>query len=298
MKAHSSPGSYTIRRVQRIDLIDPMTDRSGHALALRPQSLPQFLLLFTLGLVLWPAQQSHAQTAEAREYEPPMSAEDRAFALFEESQEHYNAGDFDEAATLLEQAYAIHPEPVLLYNLGRAKEGRNDAAGAIEAYRTFLEQSPDTEDRGAIEARIASLQSGLDERSRAEDERRRLEQEREAAEARARTSSQTGRRAGAWILAATGAVALGTGALLGVLSNRAEEQAQNTEVHLEATRELDRAENLSLGANIAFAGGGALLLTGVTWLLVSSLRDDDEDGDEPTMQVDVGINHLAVRGTF
>src|SRR5262249_38752530 len=62
------------------------------------------------------------------------TAEERAFDLFEKSKVAYREGRFAEAADLLAEAYKAKPEPVLLYNLGRACEGLGDLQRAIGAY--------------------------------------------------------------------------------------------------------------------------------------------------------------------
>src|SRR5262245_65949903 len=56
-----------------------------------------------------------------------------ALELFNQSADLYRQGKFDEAARLLERAYEMHPEPVLLYNLGRAYEGLGENEKAIDA---------------------------------------------------------------------------------------------------------------------------------------------------------------------
>ena len=90
----------------------------------------------------------------------PDGARAHALALFADSDKAYKAGDFERAAALLEQAYALAPEPVLLFNLGRALE-HTDKQKAIDAYQRYLDSGPAIDDRAAIEERIASLQMSL-----------------------------------------------------------------------------------------------------------------------------------------
>src|SRR5687768_17153818 len=82
---------------------------------------------------------------------------ERALELFEESQTAYNAGDLERATALLRAAHALHPEPILLYNLGRALEGLGETEEAAEAYERYLAEGTDIEDRAAIERRVATL---------------------------------------------------------------------------------------------------------------------------------------------
>lgn len=71
----------------------------------------------------------------------PARADDRdqALALFEQSDKAYKAGNFEEAAKLLREAYSLYPEPLLLYNLGRAQEGMGDSRGAVQSYEQYLQ---------------------------------------------------------------------------------------------------------------------------------------------------------------
>src|SRR5687768_6232670 len=84
------------------------------------------------------------------------------------SARHYKAGEFEQAAALLAEAYAKFPEPNLLYNLARARESLGDRAGAIEAYEKFLATAKKIEDRAGIERRLATLKSELAEQQRLE----------------------------------------------------------------------------------------------------------------------------------
>jgi tetratricopeptide (TPR) repeat protein len=101
-----------------------------------------------------------ASTAHAQEVEP----RERALALFEESQAAYNAGELERAVALLREAHEIFPEPILLYNLGRALEGLGQMAEAADAYEEYLERAEDVDDRGAIERRVVALRRNAEPR--------------------------------------------------------------------------------------------------------------------------------------
>src|SRR5215212_10871269 len=90
-------------------------------------------------------------------------AEARALQLFEQSADRYRQGRFREAVELLQEAYRLSPEAVLLYNLGRAYEGLGDTAGALDAYTRYLAADPNAADRASIESRVATLKRQLDE---------------------------------------------------------------------------------------------------------------------------------------
>jgi hypothetical protein len=92
---------------------------------------------------------------------PESANRKRAAQLSAQSAQSYKRGEFEVAAVLLRQAYALYPEPNLLYNLARALEGMGDKAGAVDAYEKYLATAKRIEDRGAIERRVATLKGEL-----------------------------------------------------------------------------------------------------------------------------------------
>lgn len=106
--------------------------------------------------------------------------------LYNEAAEDYQAGRFDDAADKLETAHRLFPEPILLYNLGRALEGSGDNEGALDAYHEFLEVADDdAEERPMTRSRIEVVEGLIAEENRAHDERE-ARQAREAREAQER----------------------------------------------------------------------------------------------------------------
>jgi tetratricopeptide (TPR) repeat protein len=81
--------------------------------------------------------------------------------LAEDSEKAYKAGHFEDAADLLRRAHELYPEPILLYNLGRALEGMGDAKNAVAAYERYLKDAKQIDDRGAIERRVATLKAQI-----------------------------------------------------------------------------------------------------------------------------------------
>src|ERR1043165_974907 len=109
---------------------------------------------------------------------------DKALKLFEDSNKAYKSGKFEEAADLLKDAYQLFPEPILLYNLGRAQEGLGDPKAALDSYERYLKEAKQVDDRGAIERRIETLKAQIAKQE--EDANAREENERKLREEQAR----------------------------------------------------------------------------------------------------------------
>jgi len=63
--------------------------------------------------------------------------------LVGQAAEAYNRNEPDVAINLLEQAYTINPNPLLLYNIGRAHELAGRLERALEYYDRFLAERPE-----------------------------------------------------------------------------------------------------------------------------------------------------------
>jgi len=225
----------------------------------------------------------------------PSSADRRAMELFEQSSERYNAGRFQEAVDLLKQAYALRSDPVLLYNLARAYEGLGDLDHAMAAYADFLRAQPNAEDRGAIETRIATLRSQIEQRAALKREREAAQRERREAEERAREAPARSPSVVPWIVTGVGAAALATGAVLGAVSaarHAAAIEAPQTEIDDDQSQ----ARHFATAANVLFASGGALAVAGVVWGIVDlrASRRADKDPEVARILPSLGLGWIGV----
>lgn len=213
---------------------------------------------------------------------------DQALEIFAQSETLYNEGKFSEAAALLEQAWALHKEPLLLYNLARAREGNGEAGVAADAYQAYLDQAQDIEGRGAIEQRIVNLREQERMRLQLEQEQR-LAQNREAKDRQAKkqpspAAPSEGAAEGSsvlagpvpWVVAGAGVLGVGAGVVLGVLAKGKHADAVSEPVQADAVDLQDSAEGLALGANVAFIAGGTVALLGVVVGIVGLATDDGE----------------------
>ena len=88
-------------------------------------------------------------------------AADRAATLAESANKLARAGEYKPALDLFEQAYALSPEPVLLYNIGRVAEKLEDWKKAAGALRAFLEVEKDPAKRAKAQGVLDNCQAHL-----------------------------------------------------------------------------------------------------------------------------------------
>ncbi|MBM4395552.1 MAG: tetratricopeptide repeat protein [Deltaproteobacteria bacterium] len=85
----------------------------------------------------------------------------KAQALAQSAEVLADDGSLDEAIRLYERAYALDPEPVLLYNVARLHERKGDLDRAREGYERYLAAEKDAGGRAAGEARLATVRERI-----------------------------------------------------------------------------------------------------------------------------------------
>ena len=193
--------------------------------------------------------------------------EAKAGQLFDKAEVEYQAGHFQAAIDLLLEAQRIAPDAVLDYNLARAYEGIGNLEAAIASYKAYLVADAQSKDRGAVEARIKTLEAQLAERAKPRDvvttpppnEKPRPEPGRPSALP--------------WLLAGAGVLTLGAGGVLGGLSLARTSDAEDPETSgAEAVALHEEAADFALQANILFGVGGAIALAGTIWGIVNVVQ--------------------------
>jgi tetratricopeptide (TPR) repeat protein len=87
--------------------------------------------------------------------------------LNEEGAAFYHAGEFKKAIGRFEQAYALEPDPNLVFNIARCRQALGEDAAAIEDYERFLKaERADPEGRVKAEHELAALRRAEQDRGR------------------------------------------------------------------------------------------------------------------------------------
>ncbi len=88
-----------------------------------------------------------------------QSAKKQAKAFFKQGREHYAAGRFAEALQAFEQANALRPHPLMLYNIGQVQEKMEDLPSALVTFDKYLATSPGDADE--VKEKVAALRARL-----------------------------------------------------------------------------------------------------------------------------------------
>jgi tetratricopeptide (TPR) repeat protein len=254
-----------------------------------------------------PKKGAPTTTATATTAADDQSASENAeaLALFEQGRAAYRDGQFAESVKLFTKAYALQPEPVLLYNLARSQEGLGDYPAAVDAYERYLAQAKDVKDRGSIEQRVATLRKSIAEKERLGRERDEAERAKEQAKPRpageggeptAQTASPS---PWPWALVGVGAAGVVVGGILGGLALSKNSSADGAPSQLEASDGRSSAEGLALGSTIAFIAGGAIagvgLILGIADVATSSGEPEPAPAATVGLSVGLGAATLVVR---
>lgn len=229
--------------------------------------------------------QAPPESAEAEEVAaptpalPPQEVEAREHFLLGSA--HFDAGDYADAAREFDLAYDLSRCLALLYNVYLAQERLGDLGRAIEALERFLEEGDPGDRAGALDQRLRRLRERREVGLAEERER-----ERQLLEAR-----DTG--PAPWIVAGSGGALVVAGVALLLVARSDVDSVENPGPNPrweDVSSAYDRAPVVSTIGAIALGVGGAALLGGVVWGLVSRRA--------PAVDVAVGPGSLQLRGQF
>lgn len=227
--------------------------------------LPGLLIVAVLGCPTLSAE------AQPKANKDPKT---EALELFEKSVELYRQGKFDEAAQLLERAYSLHEEAVLLYNLGRAYEGLGENQKAIDAYTKYLEKAPNAKDRGALERRMETLKAQIEREKQKAAAPVEPKPEPEPVKPKPEPARKSGPGILPWVVTGVGAAAVGAGLFVGLQAKGKRDDAQDNPVSRDAQDEYDSAKSMATTANVLLIAGTVVAAGGVTWALLSNKKSE------------------------
>jgi tetratricopeptide (TPR) repeat protein len=203
--------------------------------------------------------------------------------------EAYQSGDYERAVALLTSAYAIRPQPLLLYNLAKAYDKMGQEEFAILNYRKYLAADRTDEKLAArAQERMVALQSQIDARTvrnadlanLANDERfkqARAEEERAAAK-RAENARRVFRESRRKVLLGAGIAAaiVGVGALAGGVGLWADATSKHdafakSRDQLAKQKLRSDAQSLGIGSTVLYAVGGVLAAGGLAAALAGGI---------------------------
>lgn len=237
----------------------------------------------------------------AKEKPAPSAANKaRAAELFKKGADAYLHGDFAQAITILDEAYGLDPQPVLIYNKARAHEGLGHTDDAIKLYEQYLAEEPSSPDRGAIEQRLATLKKQQEERIAMEKERAAVEKERAARAAEPPPPPPHKRSVLPYVVAGVGVAGLAAGGIFGIMAKGKESDGEAERTQRAAIDARDSGSTLATVANISFIAGGALVVAGAVWWALDG-APKRRAALPPTfggLRVGVAPTFLTLGGTF
>ncbi|MCB9658244.1 MAG: tetratricopeptide repeat protein [Sandaracinaceae bacterium] len=98
----------------------------------------------------------------ARAQQP--ASEEEARALFVAGRVAFDEGRFEDAHEYFTRSYELSHRPELLYNIGTCADRLGHQEEALEVFREYVAQSPESPKRAQVEARIAVLEQQVAER--------------------------------------------------------------------------------------------------------------------------------------
>ena len=207
------------------------------------------------------------------------AAEESFDTLTEQAAEKYSEGDYDGAIALFERAYALDPEPNILFNIGRIYEESGNYEDAIVYYERFIsEPQVDLDakqvalDRRDLAKAVVEIQKKDAEPQPVETtpaettpptETTPVEPPEEEAPPKPRNVRPIG-----YALLGTGAAALISGAVVGGLAKREETNFKTATNREDADFAKERGQKLAPAADGLFIAGGILAAAGIVMLLV------------------------------
>lgn len=262
----------------------PFETLARSLVARRPVAL---LTVATLLLTVGPARPVFAagpaatstttSTAPATAPATTPPADGGAAALSGQAIERFKAKDYDAAARLFEQAYAIDPNPNYLFNIGRVFEEKGDIRSAVDYYQRFVkEPGVDIGSRELAVQRLRVLKAILNETEAPAATPSGPQQGSTTAPAAEpgagpvdNPDPKKSMRLGGYALIAVGGVSMVVGGVFGGLTLGKKNDLNDAHVITERQSLAHQGQTFAVISDVTLFTGGALLVAGVVLAVIA-----------------------------
>jgi tetratricopeptide (TPR) repeat protein len=233
------------------------------------------------GLRLLAAPEAAATPAPAA---APAGETESFDALIAQATEKFKDKDYAGSVALFERAYAVQPEPAILFNIGRIYEEAQNAEAAIGYYEKFIaDESVELKDREKAVQRLQVLRTIVEirekEKAKAQPPAPKPQPETQPRPADPQPKPTTDKpqqnrflKPAGFALIGTGAALLIGGAVSGGLARRQYGAFTSAETLQQSEDAQQRGRQLAITADALFITGGIVAAVGVVLLVVPSVR--------------------------
>ena len=221
-----------------------------------------------------PAEASVGASVAGEPTTPDTAANPGAGELSSQAIERFRAKDYDAAARLFEQAYAIDPNPNYLFNIGRVFEEKGDIRSAVTYYQRFVkEPGVDIGSRDLALQRLRVLKAILNETEApppttapAESKVDPTQPSRPGGD---NPDPKLTMRLSGYGLIGVGAVSMVVGGIFGGLTLAKKNELDDTMIVEQRQSIAHQGKTFAVISDITLFTGGALLVTGIVLAVVA-----------------------------
>jgi len=234
--------------------------------------------------------------------------DERAKAHFLAGQSYYEQASYADALREFNEAYRISKRPALLYNIARCDEALEHYGDAVKMLQAYLEQDPQTNDREAVETRIANLKEREAAQQKAQQQAEAAKPPPTATQAQAPppTAPSHRKRLYTWIVGGVGvaalAAALGTGVASQLdyndLSSKCTGNACDPATVANAQSKINSGKRLALATDVLWPIGAAAVAAGGVLFFVAGRHGPKEHASLVVPLVGPSLGGLAVARDF
>jgi tetratricopeptide (TPR) repeat protein len=257
----------------------------------------------SVALILCLASLSSVAQAQSGDAAPPP-ADDAFGRQVQTAIDLFQKQHYDEAIKAFRAAYAMKPEPEILYNIARVYERSGQIEEALQSYRDFL----------AAPGTTAALRAKAQENVNALNHEKALREQsnapqpptgpasapRGAGEGRVETSVQEPRPpTGAYVLMGAGVVGIGAGIILGVVAQGNKNDFDKATTVTDKQSAKDSGQRNAAIADVCYGVGIGAAIAGTVWYLLSGDKSGSPAASSPAPVAPVANGQVfGISGVF